>query len=49
MCIFVLSRVLDKSNIYELNNAIFTLLDLPFCFGIMTGFPKEAIFVIGRE
>jgi hypothetical protein len=47
MCIFLITRITDKHNV-NINNAIFTLLDLSICKGIMSGFPKEAIFIVGR-
>ena len=38
--VIILSRVADYTNVSKVNNAIFMLLDLKFCLGIMTGFPR---------
>ncbi len=48
MFVLLLTRVIDSQDPYKVNQAVFTLLDLEFCQGIMTGFPGKAIFVIGR-
>ena len=48
MFVLLLTRVMDNQNPQRINKAIFTLLDLQFCQGIMTGFPGKAIFVVGR-
>lgn len=46
MMVILLTRASNNENT---DKAIFTLLDLNICLGIMTGFPKKAIFVVGRE
>lgn len=48
LLLLVLTRVGDPRNVEKVNSAIFSLLDLPSCLGIMTGFPGKAIFVVGR-
>jgi len=48
LVLFVLTRVGDPNHIDRVNQAIFSLLDLSICMGIMTGFPNLAIFVVGR-
>jgi hypothetical protein len=46
--VFVLTRIGNTQKEEKINGAIFTLLDLSTCLGIMTGFPGQAIFVVGR-
>lgn len=49
--LLVLTRVCDDKdgkNVNSVNSAIFALLDLRICLGIMGGFPGKAIFVVGR-
>ena len=46
--LLVLTRVGDPRDVKNVNSAIFALLDLKICIGIMGGFPGKAIYIVGR-